>query len=156
MKSFFIACGVFFVLIIFGVWHFGAQKAPVEPTPPIVTPPVVPTATYVNADAQKIVVDVPTPGASVGKSFTVSGKARGGWYLEASFPLEVLSSTGTQLLIQPVQAQGEWMTPEFVPFSSMISIPAWYTGAATLILHNDNPSGMPENAASISIPITIQ
>ena len=47
------------------------------------------------------------------------------------------------------------MTPNFVPFSFQVTIPN-YKGTATLILHNDNPSGLPENAASISIPVTIQ
>ena len=31
-----------------------------------------------------------------------------------------------------------------------------YTGAATLVLKRDNPSGLPENDASVVVPITIQ
>lgn len=117
--------------------------------------PVV-KATYMNANADRIVVDTPLPGGTVGNTFTVSGKARGGWYFEASFPLSVVSSANAQLVEMPVQATGDWMTSEFVPFTASVSVPASYKGPATLILHNDNASGLPENDASISIPIVIQ
>ncbi|HWO07405.1 MAG TPA: Gmad2 immunoglobulin-like domain-containing protein [Candidatus Paceibacterota bacterium] len=118
--------------------------------------PQAPRATYHNADANLIVVSTPQPGATVPNTFTVSGQARGNWYFEANFPIEVVSATGTRLVQSPVQAQGEWMTTEFVPFSVQITVPANYQGPATLILHNDNASGLPENARSISIPIVIQ
>lgn len=115
-----------------------------------------PTATYHNADANMIIVDAPTPGASVGKTFAVSGRARGNWYFEATFSVDVVSSTGTRLVRSPVQAQGAWMTTEFVPFSTTIAIPGAYEGPATVVLRNDNASGLPENDKSVSIPIVIQ
>ncbi len=115
-----------------------------------------PQATYSNASADRIVVDMPKPGDVVPATFAVIGKARGGWYFEASFPLNVLSNAGSLLKEMPVQADGDWMTPEFVPFSEMVTLPAGYKGAATLVLKNDNPSGLPEHDASISIPIVIQ
>lgn len=113
-----------------------------------------PDIAWFNTNENMIVVDTPKVGM-VGSTFTVSGKARGGWYFEASFPLEVRDGNGNLLIQMPVQAQGEWMTPEFVPFSETVTI-ANYKGAATLILHKDNPSGLPENDASVSIPIIIQ
>jgi hypothetical protein len=112
--------------------------------------------TYINASADNIVVDLPFPGAVTGKSFTVKGRARGTWYFEASFPVEVLDKNGKRLTIIPAQAQGEWMTTEFVPFSVAVSVPSTYIGPATLVLHKDNPSGLPQNDASISFPITIE
>ncbi|KND47493.1 MAG: hypothetical protein AB199_03625 [Parcubacteria bacterium C7867-004] len=113
-------------------------------------------ATYMNASADKIVVETPTPGAVTGKSFTVKGKARGYWYFEASFPIELLDKDGKVLASMPVQAQGDWMTENFVPFSVQITAPQSYIGPATLVLHKDNPSGLPENDASLSIPITVE
>lgn len=115
-----------------------------------------PEPTYDNASADMIRVENPTPGAVVGKSFVVTGEARGGWYFEASFPVEVRDPNGNILAQGPAQAEGEWMTTNFVPFSAPLTIPASYIGPATLILRNDNPSGLPENAASVSFPITIE
>lgn len=153
-----------------GVWYTGgfesmsqtpeiSNNATSTPTPtptPVTTTPSAPKATYQNADTTRIQVTTPVPGAMVPGTFTVTGKAVGGWYFEASFPYEVQNANGVKIAEGPVQAQGEWMTPEFVPFTFQIKLPASYKGKATLILHNDNPSGLPENAASVSIPITIQ
>ncbi len=112
--------------------------------------------TYDNASPDLIVVDLPFPGAVTGKSFEVRGKARGTWYFEASFPVEVLDKDGNRLVALPAQAQGDWMTTEFVPFRVTVTVPESYIGKATLILHKDNPSGLAEHEASVSMPITIE
>lgn len=112
--------------------------------------------TYTNASADLITVDLPYPGAVTGKSFTVTGQARGTWYFEASFPLEVLDKDGKTLVTGHAEAQGEWMTENFVPFKGEIAVPSTYIGPATLVLHKDNPSGLAEHDASISFPITIE
>ena len=84
---------------------------------------------------------------------TVAGEARGNWYFEASFPVELLDGNGNRLVITPAQAIGEWMTTEFVPFSVSLSFSKPTTATGTLILRNDNPSGLPENDRSISFPV---
>lgn len=116
------------------------------------------TPTYVNASADLITVSNPTPGSVTGKTFTVMGSARGTWYFEASFPIEVRDTAGNLIasgIGQPVGG-ADWMTEEFVPFSSEITVPESFIGEAVLILMNDNPSGLPENARSVSIPFTIE
>lgn len=115
-----------------------------------------PEPTYVNASADLIRVTNPTPSSVVGKPITVMGEARGTWYFEASFPIEVRDAQGAVLATGHADAQGEWMTENFVPFTATIEIPETYIGEAVLILMNDNPSGMPENARSVSFPITIE
>ncbi len=112
--------------------------------------------TYTNSSADLIAVDLPFPGAVTGKNFTVIGKARGTWFFEASFPVQVYDQNGNQLAQVVAQAQGDWMTENFVPFKAEVVVPSTYTGPATLVLHKDNPSGLPEHEASISFPITIE
>lgn len=113
--------------------------------------------TYDNATSDMIQVELPYPGAVVGKEFTVIGKARGSWFFEGSFPLEVVGADGNVLARTYATAEGEWMTTEFVPFrSEMFDLPSAYIGPATLILRRDNPSGLPENDASISFPIVVE
>ncbi len=111
---------------------------------------------YTNATDDDIQVELPFAGAVTGKQFSVIGKARGTWYFEASFPVLVLDKNGAVLFQAPAQAQGEWMTVEFVPFKIDITIPNNYIGPATLVLKKDNPSGDPSRDASMSIPITIE
>jgi hypothetical protein len=112
--------------------------------------------TYTNSSTDLIVVELPYPGAVVGKDFSVIGKARGTWYFEASFPVLVLDKNGKTLAAVPAQAQSDWMTENFVPFKVDIKITEAYIGPATLVLKKDNPSGLPEHDASISFPITIE
>lgn len=123
----------------------------------------VQTINYKNAGVDLITVELPFPGAVTGKDFSVIGKARGTWFFEASFPIEVLDKDGKSLATGIAQAQADpdtgeinWMTENFVSFKADIKIPEFYIGPATLILKKDNPSGLPENEASISFPITIE
>lgn len=106
-------------------------------------------------ESEHVRVGSPLPGASVGKSFTVQGEARGPWYFEASFPVEVRDPSGEQVGLGIAQAEGEWMTEEFVPFTAQVSVPD-YTGPATLVLKKDNPSGLPENDDSVEFEIVVQ
>jgi hypothetical protein len=111
---------------------------------------------YTNATTDLVAVDAPTPGAVVGKTFVVKGKARGTWYFEASFPVDILDKNGRQLASVPAQAEGDWMTENFVPFTASITVADSYVGPATVVLHKDNPSGDPSKDASVSYPITIE
>ncbi|RJQ33758.1 hypothetical protein C4568_03855 [Candidatus Parcubacteria bacterium] len=100
-----------------------------------------------------IVVDAPLPNVTVESPLTITGKARGGWFFEASFPVKMLDANGNELAIAPAQAQGEWMTSEYVPFKAQLAFGAPSTPTGTLVLEKDNPSGLPEHANELRIPI---
>lgn len=122
------------------VFYSSRETAPVDGNPPPVS-------------NEKIVVDTPKPGDLVGNPVVVSGRARGYWYFEASFPVEIVDANGKRLAMVPMQAIGEWMTEEFVPFSSPVAFATTSAATGTIILHKDNPSGDPERDESVSIPI---
>lgn len=113
-------------------------------------------AVYRNASENIIKVETPFPGAVTGKDFSVIGQARGTWFFEASFPIELLDKNGNLLAVVVAQAQSDWMTEDFVPFKADMKVPQSYIGPATLILKKDNPSGIPANDASVSFPITVE
>ena len=100
-------------------------------------------------------VTSPQQGAFLAHTFQLEGKARGGWYFEGTFPLVIENESGVILETIPIHAQGDWLTPDFVPFSETIQLP-YYSGKATLILKNANPSGRSESDASLAIPVTVQ
>jgi hypothetical protein len=52
-----------------------------------------------------IEVTTPTINATVSQPLTVTGRARGGWYFEASFPVELRDSSGALLAQTIAQAQ---------------------------------------------------
>lgn len=98
-------------------------------------------------------VTSPSPNQVVASPLTITGEARGTWYFEASFPVKLLDGNGNQIAIAPAQAQSDWMTENFVPFSVTLTFAQPSTPTGTLVLEKDNPSGLPEHAAQITIPV---
>lgn len=89
---------------------------------------------------------------TVSSPLTITGEARG-WYFEASFPVHLFDGNGNELASAPAQAQGDWMTEDFVPFKVTLTFTTPSTPTGTLVFEKDNPSGLPQNAANISIPV---
>jgi len=103
--------------------------------------------------SDRIRVSSPSADQPVGSPLTVAGEARGPWYFEASFPVKLYDADGRELAVAPAQAQGDWMTEEFVPFKVELSFNPPTTAAGTLVLERDNPSGLPQNADEIRLPV---
>ena len=101
----------------------------------------------------KISVTYPRANQLVSSPLTVTGEARGIWYFEASFPVRLLDGNGQELVVAPAQAQGEWMTENFVPFAVTLNFPPPSTPTGKLILQKDNPSGDPARDEQIEIPV---
>lgn len=118
------------------------------------TPAKIYTATSVNgADAMVREISI-TPGQKIGPApIKVTGEAKGNYYFEASFPIKLTDTNGKVLGQGIAKAQGDWMTENFVPFVADFSFSPATTTEGVLILQRDNPSGMPENDASYSIPV---
>lgn len=100
-----------------------------------------------------ITIDSPRPNAVVASPLEISGRARGNWYFEASFPVKLLDADGNVLAQTPAQAEGEWMTEDFVPYKATLEFETPTTATGTLILEKDNPSDLPENADSLIVPV---
>lgn len=100
-----------------------------------------------------ISVTSPQEGEVVSSPLVVRGEARGAWYFEAQFPVRLLDADGRVLASAPAHAVGDWMTDQMVPFEATLTFdrPAAVTG--TLVLEKDNPSDLPQNADSRSIPV---
>ena len=85
---------------------------------------------------------------------TVMGEARGTWYFEASFPVELLDAEDNVLAQGTAQAQSDWMTENFVPFHITLTfVPPASGTTGTLVLRKDNPSGDPLRDDALLIPI---
>lgn len=97
----------------------------------------------------------PLPHTRISSPLIIRGEARGNWFFEASFPVRLLDTNGTNIPLNPshIMTAEEWMTTDFVPFeATLIFIPP-AAEAGTLVLEKDNPSGLPEYADTVSIPI---
>lgn len=125
------------------------------PTPVVSTPDDIDA--HIASKSDLIVVESPKRGSTISSPVTITGKARGYWFFEASFPITIVDWNGLIIGQGIATAQDEWMTEEFVPFSATITfdLPSdtpYRRGA--IILQKDNPSGLPENDNALEIPIT--
>lgn len=155
MKNIIVAI-VFILLVLAGglfVWNGGSLPSPLpqgssSPTPPSPTP-----STSSGQADDMIRVSLPKAGDTIKSPIHIEGEARGNWYFEASFPARIIDANSKELGIMPVQALGEWMTTEFVPFKADLVFQTPNTETGFLIMEKDNPSGLPENADERRIPI---
>lgn len=100
-----------------------------------------------------IKVSKPYINATISSPHTVEGQAVGQWYFEASFPVRLYDANGKEIAVAVAQAQGEWMTPEFVPFKTTLQFSTPTTATGILVFEKDNPSGLPEHADELRVPI---
>lgn len=98
-------------------------------------------------------VSSPLSGDIVSSPLVVKGEARGNWYFEADFPVRLLDGDGREIALGIATAEGDWMTTEFVPFSATLVFTNPSTPEGTLVLEKDNPSGLPEHANELRVPV---
>lgn len=99
-----------------------------------------------------ITISNPRPNQTIQSPLKISGKARGTWFFEGSFPIKLLDDTGKLIAESHAEAQGEWMTEEFVQYEATLEFET-QSNKGALILEKDNPSGLPENADQLKIPV---
>ncbi|OHA68867.1 MAG: hypothetical protein A3J68_01920 [Candidatus Wildermuthbacteria bacterium RIFCSPHIGHO2_02_FULL_48_16] len=103
--------------------------------------------------ANLIRISTPRPNQTIYSPLVVQGEARGTWFFEASFPVRLFDGNGKEIALGIAQAQDEWMTESFVPFRTELTFENPETATGTLVLEKDNPSGLPENADELRVPI---
>ncbi len=127
-------------------------KVIVDETP--IPPPIEAPAPASKDDL--IVLDSPLPKAQISSPLTITGKARGNWFFEASFPVTLTNWDGLIIAEGHAEAQGDWMTSEYVPFTATLTFTAPDTSVSNrgwLILKKDNPSGDPAHDNALEVEI---
>ncbi|MCR4322674.1 MAG: Gmad2 immunoglobulin-like domain-containing protein [Candidatus Azambacteria bacterium] len=116
---------------------------------------------YIGNELEKtdlIRLNTPRPNQIVQSPLIITGEARGFWFFEASFPV-VLTNLNEEVIAQGIAtAKDEWMTSEFVPFEATLMFTTEENTSgnkATLILHKDNPSGLPEHDDALEVPVIL-
>ncbi len=146
-----VALGVTFLLL-------GFVRERVEETP--ATPEnMIPTeaVSVVSTKGVVIYLDQPAERAVITSPLTISGKAPGNWFFEASAPVSLEDQNGNVITESYMTAEGNWMTTDHVPFTGTITFtlsPGLSEGY--LILRKDNPSGEPQFDDVAKIKILFQ
>jgi len=116
-----------------------------------------PSTPDVDNKSDLIRVTSPLSNSEVKSPLVITGKARGTWFFEASFPVVMVDWDGRIIGEGHAEAQSNWMTEDFVPFEATLTFNVdsnAYSNKGALILKKDNPSGLPEHDDAIEIPVT--
>ncbi len=146
-----------FVLLVIAVsaavaaarFYYKPLPAPEDSTKPL------PLVEYPTKDDLIRVTSI-LPNQEISSPLIVEGEARGNWYFEASFPVEVRDANNNVIGTWHAEAQSDWMTTEYVSFRAQITFSQPKTPTGFLILRKDNPSGLPEHDDDLTIPITFK
>ncbi|MDX1762346.1 MAG: Gmad2 immunoglobulin-like domain-containing protein, partial [Christiangramia sp.] len=103
--------------------------------------------------SELIKVEEPLPNLDVTSPLKIVGKARGYWFFEASAPIAILDKDFNKIAESYIEAEGEWMTEEFVYFTGSIEFDAPDDERGYLLFRRANPSGHKENERTYRIPI---
>lgn len=139
------------ILIIgFGVWKEKDIDANQDKT---VKEEIKKSEYYQYKDLIKL--ETPLPESRVSSPLKIKGEARGNWYFEASFPVILVNWDGLIIAQGTAQAQGDWMTENYVPFEATLEFLAdtAVSDRGGLILLKDNPSGMPANDDALELTV---
>lgn len=106
---------------------------------------------YVPLEASDLIkITNPVPGQQgLTSPLVITGEARGNWFFEATAPVILTDWNGLIIAEGYIEADGEWMTEDFVPFTGILTfnqtdIPD-FNNRGHLILQKSNASGLPEH-----------
>jgi len=147
------------VIIILVIGYSLYQLYPSEPTPipqeEEIREQEESSQTYAASDkADLIKVESPEPNQIITSPLVIKGEARGYWFFEASFPVKLLDDKENLIALETATAQSEWMTEDFVPFEAVVEFDSPVAERGILVFEKDNPSGLPENADELRIPVS--
>ncbi|MCX6745719.1 MAG: GerMN domain-containing protein [Candidatus Parcubacteria bacterium] len=115
-----------------------------------------PVPTSPTTEKNDVIVTKPAANSEITSPLEITGQATGGWYFEAVLPIKLLDASGKEIAQTQAQAQGEWTTPELVPFKATLKFSVDKDQAGTLIIMNDNPSGLAQNQKEFKVPVILK
>lgn len=111
-----------------------------------------------------ITIDNPRPNQKISSPLSISGHARGTWFFEGDFPVKLYKTNG-DLIAEGIGSTNEdpstgsgqdWMTEEFIAFTSELEFDDPDFKEGVLVLEKDNPSGFVENDAELRVPVKFE
>lgn len=116
-----------------------------------------PNCEFVACPMEDVIkVETPRANETVLAPIIIKGLARGNWFFEATFPIEILDDSGNIIAQAVANAKSDWMTTDFVEFESSLDFKLPKSKTGVIVLKKSNPSGMQENDAELRIPIIFE
>ena len=96
------------------------------------------------------------PNSKVQGVVSYRGIIKGGYFFEANIRVAVADKDGKVIKQSNAMATTDWMTAGPVSFEGNIDFSGLPKGEAYIKIENDNPSGLPQNDKSVSVPVIIE
>ena len=96
----------------------------------------------------------PLPNTKITSPLTIYGKAKGSWFFEATFPIDILNKNKQVIGSGFAKATGDWMTADSVPFTATVTFTSPVGETGEIVFKKDNPSGLPQNDGEFHLPVT--
>lgn len=149
----FILFGFLVLVAVFSVFYRNSKEV-IAPSPKAMeTEGDISQLPLLATQNENLNVVFPKANEIIQNPLVVKGFARGVWYFEASFPVKIIDASGKIIGRGIAQAEGDWMTEKFVPFSGTISFIAKEGEKGEVVFEKDNPSGLPEHADELRVPV---
>ncbi|MFZ2975804.1 MAG: Gmad2 immunoglobulin-like domain-containing protein [Candidatus Moraniibacteriota bacterium] len=108
--------------------------------------------------ANKILITSLKPNDVISSQLSILGKAVGGWFFEADFPIEIYDGNDKKIgskycSFSPKTENETWMTEEFVDFKCELQFEKPKTDSGYIIFKKDNPSDMRELDEEFKLPV---
>lgn len=126
--------------LFLGLFIMGPKKIPTPEIQNETTSPATTTIPQIDY-SDEIIVTYPKEGDFISSPLVVTGRARGNWFFEANLPLVLENELMEVIANGHAEAEGEWMTEEFVNFKGMIIFSAPSNTNGFLVVKKDNPTG---------------
>jgi len=148
--------GLFVSLFVLGTVQDSLKEEMPEETEMTETPETQPeepeesssnseTQTFTSLKGVEIILNEPLPDQTITSPLSISGRAPGNWFFEASAPVVLTDWDGLIIAEGYVTAKGDWMTTDYVDFSgTLIFEKPDFGEKGSFIFQKDNPSDMPE------------
>jgi hypothetical protein len=105
---------------------------------------------------KEIRVDYPKENQEIRSPLIIKGKAKGIWFFEAEFNVELYDENNNLLGNGILKAKSDWMTENFVPFEGELIFKKPETRYGKLVFLSNNPSGIAEYQKVYIIPVEFE
>jgi len=104
-------------------------------------------------ERKAIEIDSPKENQLIQTPLLIKGRARGPWYFEGMFPIDILDGNGNLVKQAIIEAEDDWMTNELVSFETEVDFKKPDTKTGTIVFHKANLAGIPGAANEVRIQV---
>ena len=164
-KSLILIVIIVLIVILGGVYFFTKKEKGViciqdvkECSDGSFVPRIAPDCNFAPCPGEKegILVSLPKRNEKIKSPLKIEGQARGFWFFEAQFSVELYDTNNNFLGRAILTAKDDWMTENFVPFEGELTFAPPSTSQGALKFLSANPSGLPENQKIFELPVQFE